>query len=146
MTRKSLIVCLLLFPIVLHFDTKIWHLPDMKQFNCLVKNIYYEARGEPKQGQVAVGLVTLNRTQQPGFSKTICGVVHQPGQFSWTENDLSAKINRWEWRQSRDAAYRAITGNHNLGSFPAIYFHNIDTKPNWDKTPVKTIGNHIFYE
>jgi spore germination cell wall hydrolase CwlJ-like protein len=48
--------------------------PEVK---CLAQNIYYEARNEPEEGKVAVGVVTLNRTQDPRFPKSVCGVVHQ---------------------------------------------------------------------
>jgi hypothetical protein len=51
---------------------------------CLEKNIYNEARGEIDEGQLAVAFVTLARAQSKGFPSTICGVVYQNKQFSWT--------------------------------------------------------------
>ncbi len=51
---------------------------------CLSKNIYHEARGENVDGQLAVALITLARTLEFGYPKTVCGVVYQPKQFSWT--------------------------------------------------------------
>ena len=51
---------------------------------CLVSNIYFEARGESRLGQLAVANVTLNRWRDGRFASSICGVVWQPGQFSWT--------------------------------------------------------------
>jgi spore germination cell wall hydrolase CwlJ-like protein len=50
---------------------------SMKEFNCLARNIFFEAGNEPEEGKVAVGLVTINRTTDGRFSKTICGVVDQ---------------------------------------------------------------------
>jgi spore germination cell wall hydrolase CwlJ-like protein len=50
---------------------------DIKELNCLAKNIFFEAGGEPVEGKVAVGLVTLNRMEDPRFPKTVCGVVDQ---------------------------------------------------------------------
>jgi spore germination cell wall hydrolase CwlJ-like protein len=44
---------------------------------CLARNIYYEAASEPTEGKVAVGLVTINRSNHGAFPKTICGVVNQ---------------------------------------------------------------------
>ena len=44
---------------------------------CLSKNIYFEARGEDTEGQVAVAHVTLNRVEHKNFPNTICEVVHQ---------------------------------------------------------------------
>ena len=50
---------------------------DAREVQCLAQNIYYEARNEPEEGKVAVGLVTLNRTQDSRFPDSVCGVVHQ---------------------------------------------------------------------
>ena len=44
---------------------------------CLAKNIYYESASEPEEGKVAVGLVTINRSNSGNFPTTICGVVNQ---------------------------------------------------------------------
>ena len=50
---------------------------DIKELNCLAKNIFFEAANEPEEGKVAVGLVTLNRASDPRFPRTVCGVVDQ---------------------------------------------------------------------
>lgn len=50
---------------------------DIKELNCLARNIFFEAANEPEEGKVAVGLVTLNRAEDPRFPKTVCGVVDQ---------------------------------------------------------------------
>ena len=62
---------------------------EERERRCLATAIYFEARGEPVQGQIAVGQVILNRVRSPNFPETICGVVYQgqmsPGcQFSFT--------------------------------------------------------------
>ncbi|HIE75488.1 MAG TPA: cell wall hydrolase, partial [Gammaproteobacteria bacterium] len=54
------------------------------EVGCLALNIYHEARGESHDGQVAVAAVTLNRMQSASYPDTVCGVVWQPHQFSWT--------------------------------------------------------------
>jgi spore germination cell wall hydrolase CwlJ-like protein len=51
---------------------------------CLTDNVYHEARGEPEQGRYAVIFSTLSRVLDSKYPDTICGVVHQPWQFSWT--------------------------------------------------------------
>jgi spore germination cell wall hydrolase CwlJ-like protein len=60
---------------------------DEKQIRCLAKNVYFEARGEPRLGQVAVAFVTLNRVESRHFPNTVCGVVEERRrhicQFSW---------------------------------------------------------------
>jgi len=48
-----------------------------KDEDCLARNIYYEASGEPEEGKVAVALVTINRVRNGKFGKTICQVVNQ---------------------------------------------------------------------
>lgn len=48
-----------------------------KDVECLARNIFYESGGEPLEGKVAVGLVTINRSQDPRYPQTVCGVVHQ---------------------------------------------------------------------
>ena len=57
---------------------------DSKQHECLAMNIYHEARGERMEGQIAVAQVTLNRAAHEEWPSTICDVVYQPKQFSWT--------------------------------------------------------------
>ncbi len=50
---------------------------DVKEVACLARNIFFEAANEPEEGKVAVGLVTINRSQDPRFPKTLCGVIDQ---------------------------------------------------------------------
>jgi len=50
---------------------------NAKEVACLAKNIFFEAGSEPEEGKVAVGLVTINRSQDPRFPNTVCGVVDQ---------------------------------------------------------------------
>ena len=46
-----------------------------KDIECMAKNIFYEAGAEPTEGKIAVGIVTLNRTQDGRFGKSVCDVV-----------------------------------------------------------------------
>jgi len=50
---------------------------NSKELECLARNIFYESGGEPKEGKIAVGMVTINRSQDPRFPSTICSVVTQ---------------------------------------------------------------------
>ena len=72
---KTFIMSMITF-IVLTVTT-FCHADTNKDLDCLTSNIYYEAGNEPEEGKVAVGLVTINRTEHERFPKTICGVVHQ---------------------------------------------------------------------
>jgi len=143
--KISLGVLLLIFPVLINIEKFSYITLSSKDLTCLAKNIYYEARGESKQGQIAVGLVTLNRVNHVSFPNSVCAVVNQKNQFSWVSQQVPL-INRAEWSNSLDAAYKAVLGNHNLGSFKALYFHSTEVEPNWGKKPVKTIGSHVFYE
>jgi len=109
---------------------------------CLARNIYHEARGESYIGKLAVAKVTINRTKDPKFPRTICGVVYQPGQFSWT-----ALGPRKTDQESIRIAQRAIQGRHELSRFDALYFHNKSVSPAWARKfkKIKTIGTHAFY-
>lgn len=57
-------------------------LSSLKEVECLASNIFYEAANESEEGKVAVGMVTINRTESPKFPSTICGVVAQKTVFS----------------------------------------------------------------
>jgi spore germination cell wall hydrolase CwlJ-like protein len=114
---------------------------------CLAKNIYYEARGEPVRGKIAVAQVTLNRViHRTQFQSNICGVVYAKDQFSWTRERL--KEPRGEaWLEAKILAKEVLDGAVHLPQFKALYFHNLTVKPQWRKTKelVARIGNHIFY-
>lgn len=115
---------------------------DDVELDCLAKNIYYEARGESIKGMQAVGQVTINRVNSNKFPSTICGVVHQKYQFSWTVMKLAhPKGNKWEL-----AKWIAYDIQQNpLANFNALYFHNKTVNPGWKKKVIAKIGNHIFY-
>ena len=55
---------------------------DQHELDCLARNIYYEAGLESEEGKAAVGLVTINRSRDDKFPKSICGVVNQKTVFS----------------------------------------------------------------
>jgi N-acetylmuramoyl-L-alanine amidase len=125
---------------------------------CLAENVYFEARGEPLQGQFAVAEVTLNRTRAPNFPHTICGVVHErrwdPGRrrfvadFSWTElGEMSAQPGP-AWKQAMAVATAAYDDTHDPIIPGALFYHATTVRPGWARTrkAVATIGNHVFYE
>jgi spore germination cell wall hydrolase CwlJ-like protein len=114
---------------------------------CLAKNIYYEARGEPLHGKIAVAQVTLNRvTHRTEFESNICGVVYAKHQFSWTM-EKHREPRGEAWAEAQALAKAVIIGTVYLPKFNALYFHNLTVKPKWNKTKelVARIGNHIFY-
>lgn len=115
-----------------------------KEVNCLAKTIYHEARGEPVSGQRAVALVTINRTLHPKFPSSICEVVYQKAQYSWTSMGVKVK-DKEAWEKAKDIAYHTLNDYDNLKSFKALYFHSKQVAPAWGKKVVARIGNHVFY-
>ena len=114
---------------------------------CLAKNIYYEARGEPVQGKIAVAQVTLNRvTHRTEFQSSICGVVYARQQFSWT-HERHREPRGDAWLEAQAIARAVLLGTAYLPNFRALYFHNQTVNPQWNKTKelVRRIGNHTFY-
>jgi N-acetylmuramoyl-L-alanine amidase len=114
---------------------------------CLAKNIYYEARGEPIQGKIAVAQVTLNRvTHRTEFDASICRVVYAKQQFSWT-HERHHEPRGDAWLEAQALAKQVLQGTVHLPKFSALYFHNQTVKPRWSRTKelVARIGNHTFY-
>lgn len=120
-----------------------------KEIKCLAENIYYESRGESLAGKLAVAKVTLNRTEHPAYPDTVCGVVYERKQFSWTSNSaLRAKPkDKALWAEAVNIATDAYySGLEELNHFKAISFHNLSINPGWNLQRVARIGNHIFYK
>jgi len=147
-----LLVLSLFFPSILLTPTKpvnnlyrIKH--DTTQLNCLAKNIYYETQGESLKGKIAVAQVTLNRViHQQDFNKTICGVVYQKHQFSWTNSKQTISDHK-QWHEAKHIASDILQGKLFLENFDALYFHANYVKPQWrnSKQYITTIGKHLFY-
>lgn len=126
-----------------------------KEIQCLAKNIYYESGAEPLAGKKAVAQVTINRTNNPSYPSSVCGVVYQRTkatcQFSWVcEPRKSIKFASDNWEESLMVAEMFLTEGHyydRIGS-NALFFHTKELPFRWDRKykRVATIGNHIFYE
>ena len=116
---------------------------------CLALNVYFEARDQNLVGQIAVAHVTMNRVKDAYFPDTICDVVWQDNQFSWThdgKSDVPRNAEAWEMAQ-------AIASLVYYEKYPDITngaeFYHADyiSKPQWAAymEPSRRIGNHIFY-
>ena len=124
---------------------------DVKQKKCLALNIYFESRGESKLGQTAVAWVTLNRTHSTDYPKTICDVVWEKDQFSWTNDGKSDKPkDKVAWIEAMNIA-ESVMLNYNKYEDPtdgSIMFHSTKVDPKWNQDYSRTsrIDNHIFYK
>lgn len=118
-----------------------------KDIHCLAQNIYHEARSEPLGGQIAVAQVTVNRVKASKFKKTVCDIVFQPHQFSWTTNKRLRVRDSKAWRASLAVARAVLTNSVRLPNFTATHYHTKTVNPIWNrnKTILAVIGNHIFY-
>lgn len=115
---------------------------NIDEMDILAKVIYSEARGEPYEGQVAVGAVVMNRIQSPQFPDTIEGVVFQPGAFTAVADGQYWLVPN---RTAYLAALDAVRGwDPSRGS---LYYFNPDTATSawiWTRPQNLKIGRHIF--
>ena len=105
-----------------------------QELDCLARNIYFEARGESFAEQVAVGNVTLNRVASKHYPDTVCEVVYQPYQFSWTlENDAYKTIRDAKaWQKAIViAAYALTIGADDTNGSTHYYAHDLIAAPFW---------------
>jgi spore germination cell wall hydrolase CwlJ-like protein len=117
------------------------------ELRCLAGAIYFESKGEPLSGQLAVADVIINRTRSGRFPSTICGVVTQPGQFSFVRDGRMPPIDtdRKSYRTALAVAQVALSDAWNDPAPDALYFHAKRVRPGWGKTRVAAIGHHVFY-
>ena len=119
------------------------------ELECLAGAIYFEARGEPLTGQLAVAEVIINRSQSGRFPTTYCGVVRQPGQFSFVRKGTIPQARRGTqaWRKAVAIARIAHGGQWQTHADEALYFHAPSVRPSWShrKQALATIDSHIFY-
>ena len=110
----------------------------------MARAINGEARGEPYEGQVAVGAVILNRVRDSRFPNTIAGVIYEPGAFTAVaDGQINVPIaeNSTVYKAARDA----LNGWDPTGG--AIYYFNPNTATNkwiWSRPLIKQIGKHRF--
>ncbi len=120
------------------------------QLYCLAQNIYFESRGESLEGQAAVGWVTLNRLLDSDHPDTICEVVWEDSQFSWTHDGKSDKPrDAVSWDRANAIALDLVYSYDPLVDPTAgsTYFHERSIHPSWSKRfdRIGQIDNHIFY-
>jgi spore germination cell wall hydrolase CwlJ-like protein len=123
-----------------------------EELHCLAQNIYFEARGESQLGQEFIAWTTINRMYDERWPDTICDVVWQSKQFSWThdgKSDTPKDAAAWEravdiarlvWEDSQESLALDPTEG-------AIAFVESSTASSWHENleRIVRIDNHTFY-
>ena len=126
-----------------------------RELECLALTIYFEARGEPDEGKIAVGHVVMNRASHPLFPNQVCEVVQQGGeklrfrcQFTWWCDGRSDRPREWRaWEKSKALARRIYWDYSRDPTAGALWYHADYARPKWrnDLNRGLKIGRHIFY-
>jgi spore germination cell wall hydrolase CwlJ-like protein len=125
-----------------------------EEWNCLTEALYFEARGEPLLGQVAVAEVILNRADSKRFPDTVCDVVNQGAsrktgcQFSYKCDGIDEIYKEPDaYNDLRKIAKQMLGGNERELTKGATFYHNKTVHPKWAKKLKKTVvlGEHLFY-
>ena len=118
-----------------------------RDMRCLASAIYFEARGEPLLGQLAVGRVIVNRAASGRFPSSYCGVVYQRSQFSFVRKGSMPSINMSSraWRKARAIAKIADESLWESPAKGALFFHAASVEPSWRLTRVGRVSSHVFY-
>ena len=126
-----------------------------KEIECLALTIYFEARGEPRMGKLAVGHVVMNRVRDRRYPQWICDVVRQGGEWPrnrcqftwWCDGRSDQPRERTAWQESKALARNIYWGFSEDPTNGALWYHADYVAPIWRKALGEgpTIGRHIFY-
>ncbi len=153
--NKKIIICLILAFIIfitIFYITNLLPKKDVQaassgsssDIQLLARAINGEARGEPYEGQVAIGAVILNRVKDSRFPNTIAGVIYQSGAFTAVSDGQINQAMEDEATVMK-AARDAMNGWDPTDG--AVYYFNPATATNkwiWSRPLIKTIGKHRF--
>jgi N-acetylmuramoyl-L-alanine amidase len=118
-----------------------------REEECLAGAVFFEARSESLEGQLAVAQVIINRAKSGRFPSSLCGVVMQPSQFSFVRGGSMPAIPRGtrDWQEAVAVAKIARDGLWQSPVPKALFFHARHVSPGWRLTRLAAVGNHIFY-
>lgn len=116
------------------------------ELECLATAVYFESKGEPLDGQLAVAQVIMNRVEAGRFGPDICSVVKAPKQFSFVRGGaMPAPTNMAQWETAKAIALIATSGSWPEIVPDATHFHATRVSPGWKLRRVATVGQHVFY-
>jgi spore germination cell wall hydrolase CwlJ-like protein len=120
-----------------------------REEECLANAVYFEARGEPLEGQLAVAEVVMNRAASGRYPSDLCGVITQPAQFSFIRHGAFPSADRGSeaWRKAVAVAEIARAKLADRLPSDVLWYHATYVSPKWGKrlTRQAQIGLHIFY-
>jgi spore germination cell wall hydrolase CwlJ-like protein len=120
-----------------------------EQGNCLATAVYFEARGESVEGQLAVARVVMNRAMSGRYPPDWCGVVKQHAQFSFVQHGAFPWIDTASasWARAQGVARLAIANVVPSVGNDVLWYHADYVAPSWGHrlNVVEKIGAHIFY-
>jgi N-acetylmuramoyl-L-alanine amidase len=117
-----------------------------EDLRCLAGAVYFESKGEPLSGQLAVAQVILNRTKSGRFPKSVCSVVTQRGQFSFVRGgDIPDVPDSTAYHTAIAVAQVALADAWDGPAANALYFHARRVSPGWGHERVASIGNQVFF-
>jgi spore germination cell wall hydrolase CwlJ-like protein len=126
-----------------------------KAEKCLTNAIYFEARGEPVRGQIAVAQVVLNRAFSGYYPNNVCGVVYQNArrhrrcQFSFACDGVRDRVDEPDaWERAEEIARETLDGKLWLADVgKATHYHAYWVRPSWvhEMARLYKIGVHTFY-
>lgn len=121
---------------------------------CMAQAIYFEARGEPFEGQLAVAQVILNRVRDERYPNEICAVVFENEtwrhrcQFSFACDGRSDRPRDFSaWVSAIKTARMVGTGHLRDVTYASTHYHAEYVEPEWAARFHRTvkIGRHYFY-
>lgn len=120
---------------------------DAAALRCVATTVFYESKGEPLAGQLAVANVVINRARSGRFASDVCGVVKQRGQFSFVRGGVLPTVDAADrmYRTALAVAKVAMAEAWKSPAPQALYFNGRAVGLRGRLTKVALIGNHVFY-
>jgi len=123
--------------------------PLNEEANCIATAVYFEARGESVEGQLAVARVIMNRAASGQYPASWCAVVKQPAQFSFVRHGAfpAVKTASAAWARAQGITRLAMANVVPSLSTDVLWYHANYVAPSWGRrlNVDQKIGAHIFY-
>ncbi|MFL6763920.1 MAG: cell wall hydrolase [Sphingomicrobium sp.] len=137
------------WPLYALVDKYATNAPLDEQTNCLATAVYFEARGESREGQLAVARVVMNRAASGRYPPDWCSVVKQPAQFSFVRHGEFPYVDTGSaaWQRAEAVAELAAANVVPSVGSDVLWYHADYVAPSWGHrlNMAEKIGAHIFY-